>query len=74
MRQKLINKILGKVEALREGASFEARVRIESKMKEFKPMIAALLDAGDFLSLRYCLLDLERNVRDAVSGRGYDMH
>jgi hypothetical protein len=72
--QELINKILGKVEALRESASFEARLRVERKMKEFKPIIAALLDAGDFLSLRYCLLDLERNVRDAVSGRGYDMH
>jgi hypothetical protein len=72
--QELINKILGKVEALREGASSEARLRVERKLKEFKPIIAALLDGGDFLSLRYCLLDLDRNVRDAVSGRGYDMH
>ena len=46
--------------------------RTGALLAEFGPVIERLFLAQDLPSLRYCLVDLERNVHDAVTGRGYD--
>ena len=48
-----------------------AQQRIDKLMAEFEPMLEAFLATGDELALHYCLLDLERNIKDAVTGRGW---
>jgi hypothetical protein len=69
--QTLIDTTLGRVAVIREHAS-PTWLRINALMKEFEPMISSLFEAGDYESLKYCLLDLERNVKDATTWRGYD--
>jgi hypothetical protein len=56
----------------RETAGPRVRPRIEALMKESEPVVAGLLDEGDFDSLRHCLIDLQRNIGDAISGRRWN--
>ena len=55
-----------------EGQPDRIRDRAALLLAEFGPIIEGLFLQQDFESLRYCLLDLERNVADAATGRGYD--
>jgi hypothetical protein len=68
----LVTSVLGRLNYQRERAALGVRSRIEALMKTFEPVIARLFEKADYDSLRYCLIDLERNVGDAISSRGWN--
>jgi hypothetical protein len=63
---------LDRVEALTCQTSSRARNSVGYVVAEFGPIIEGLFLKQDIDSLLYCLLDLERNVRDLFARRGYD--
>ncbi len=63
---------LGRVEELSIRTSIPVRHRIAEILSEFGPKIESLFEQRDFQSIRYALVDFERNVADAVGRRGYD--
>jgi hypothetical protein len=64
--------VLGRLNYQRERADLGLRPRIERLMMNYEPAIVRLLDQSDYESLRYLLIDLERNLTDAISGRGWN--
>jgi hypothetical protein len=63
---------LRRAEALSCRSSSRTRIRAGDLIAEFGPIIRGLFLRQDLDSLRYCLLDLERNVRDLIARRGYE--
>jgi|SRR5208283_3317960 len=49
-----------------------SRPRIAKLMQDFEPMIAYLFEQADYESLRFCLIDLERNIGGTLSGREWN--
>jgi hypothetical protein len=64
--QPLIERTFGKIEVLREDAESRPVSESSGSCSNFEPMIAGLVDKGDLEGLRCCLLDFERNIRDAI--------
>lgn len=68
-----ITTVLARCECQRDQrADALTRPRIVKLMQDFEPLIAGLFEKADYDSLRFCLIDLERNIGDALSGRGWN--
>ena len=61
---------LARINQRYETAGLTARAAIVQAVQERERATDALFEQHDYESLRYCLLDLERAVRDALTGRG----
>jgi hypothetical protein len=68
----LLRATLSRVAALAQSKPTHVRDRAAMLLAEFGPIIDGLCLRQDLDSLRYCILDLERNVRDLITGRDYD--
>ena len=68
----LIAAVLGRCNLQRERAGLKIRPRLEGLMKDFEPVISQLFEKGDYDALRCCLIDLDRNVGDVVTERGWN--
>jgi len=65
-------KTLAFIEDLHNRAPMTVRPRIRHILAEHTSVIEWLFERRDFSSLRFALIDLERNVSDAIRRRGYD--
>ena len=63
---------LTRIEQAAAAEPAQIRDRIADLLALQGATVASLFVAQDLDTLRYALRDLERNVRDAVTGRGYD--
>lgn len=70
--ETMLSTVLDRCAYWRERASAQIRPRIEKLIKEFEPIIAGLLEKGAYDSLRYCLIDLQRQIGDCLSGYGWN--
>ena len=48
-----------------------ADLHLGVRLTRFEPAIAKLLAKSDYDSLHYCLIDLQRQIGDSISGYGY---
>lgn len=67
--EELLRGTLAAIEKLVDNQSSAVHQRVGDVIAEFGPIIEGLFLRQDLDSLRYCLLDLERNANDAIHGR-----
>ena len=70
--EELLRVTLTAIEVVVHHQSGAVLQRVADLIDEHGPVIDACFSHLDFESLRYALLDLERNARDAVTSRGDD--
>jgi hypothetical protein len=70
--ESLLRATLHHIEYTAATAPAKVCERIGDLVAQFGPIIAGLFLAQDLDALRCALLDLERNIRDVVAGRGCD--
>jgi hypothetical protein len=68
----LIERAFGRLDAIREQANLPMRGRIARLYQDSAPVVIGLWERGDYDSLRYALIDFERNVTDITRHRGWN--